>query len=81
PCELPLISAVTSNSLDLTLQAETPVANPPFTTYSIYCTTTGQYVQADGTLNILEVFFDLSAVTDKTGYGRWDGLQNKNVKE
>ena len=67
--ELPLISAVTSNSLDLTLQAETPVVNPPITTYSIYCTTTGQYVQADGTLNILEVFLTKATWGTKTVIG------------
>ena len=43
-------------SLQITLQNETPVANPAITTYSIRCTTTNQYVQADGSLGAIEVF-------------------------
>ncbi len=46
----PLLSNAVGNSLDLTIQAELPVANPSHTEYAIYCETTGQYVQADGSL-------------------------------
>jgi hypothetical protein len=52
---VPTVANATSNTLDLTLVTETPVANPAITTYSIYCTTTAQYVQADGSLGISEV--------------------------
>lgn len=54
--ELPLVDGATSSSVNVTLQAEAPVANPAYTTYSIFCTTTYQYVQADGTLSATEVF-------------------------
>lgn len=53
---LPLLTNAVGTTLDLTLQAETPVANPAITTYSIVCSTTGQFVQADGTLGATEVF-------------------------
>mgnify|MGYP000907460176 FL=1 len=46
----PLLSNAVGNSLDLTIQPELPVANPSHTEYAIYCETTGQYVQADGSL-------------------------------
>ena len=52
----PMINGITSNSLNITLNAETPTENPDITTYSIYCSTTAQYVQANGTLGNIEVF-------------------------
>lgn len=54
--EVPTLSNVTTNSLDLDFVAETPVANPAITTYSIYEENTGLYVQANGTLGATEVF-------------------------
>lgn len=54
--ELPIVNGATANSVNVTLQAETPAANPTYTTYSIFCTTTNQYVQADGSLGSTEVF-------------------------
>ncbi len=53
---VPTVNNIKTNSVDVTLAAETPVANPAITTYSIYCATTSQYVQADGTLGATEVF-------------------------
>lgn len=53
---VPQFSGVTTNSTTMSLIAETPDANPNTTTYSIYCTTTGQYVQANGTLGATEIF-------------------------
>lgn len=53
---LPVLSNPTPYTLDLTLANETPVVNPAITTYSIYCTTTSQYVQANGSLGASEVF-------------------------
>lgn len=57
----PQVSTVTTNSITLTLQAEAPVVNPVTTTYSIYSTTTSQYIQANGTLGATEVFQTRSA--------------------
>lgn len=54
--ELPIVNNETSTTLNITLQAETPVANPNYTTYSIFCPTTNQYVQANGTLGSTEFF-------------------------
>ena len=51
----PTVGNATSTSLDVTISAETPVSNPSYTTYSIFCSTTGQYVQANGTFGS-EVF-------------------------
>ena len=48
--ELPYLSNAVGTSLDLEIQAETPVANPNITEYAIYCETTSQYVQANGYL-------------------------------
>ncbi len=53
---LPQLSNATPTGLSITLPAETPIPNPANTTYSIFCTTTGQYVQANGTLGASEVF-------------------------
>ncbi|MFH0865716.1 MAG: GEVED domain-containing protein, partial [Bacteroidota bacterium] len=63
-CDVPAVPSIvnaTSNTLDLTLIAETPVANPAITTFSIYCTATAEYVQADGTLGATEVYQTKSA--------------------
>lgn len=54
--EVPTTSNVTTNSIDLDIVAETPVANPAITTYSIYDENTGLYVQANGSLGATEVF-------------------------
>lgn len=53
---VPQISMVTTNSLTITIATESPDANPNTTSYSLYCTTTAQYVQANGTLGASEVF-------------------------
>lgn len=53
---LPQLGNATSSSMTVTLIAESPDANPSYTTYSIYCTTTSQYVQANGTLGASEIF-------------------------
>ena len=47
----PTVNNPTSNSLNITLNTELPIANPSYTTYAIYCTTTNQYVQSNGTLS------------------------------
>ncbi|MDP3914232.1 MAG: C10 family peptidase [Bacteroidota bacterium] len=62
----PTVNGATSNSLNLTLNAETPVANPAITTYSIYCTTTSQYLQSNGALGSTEVFQTKSEWGTKT---------------
>jgi GH25 family lysozyme M1 (1,4-beta-N-acetylmuramidase) len=52
-CDEPAIPSVnnsTASSMNVTLNSETPVANPSYTTYAIYCTTTNRYVQSNGTL-------------------------------
>lgn len=54
--EVPLLTHAVGTSLDLALQSEAPVVNPAVTTYSIVCSTTGQFVQADGSLGATEVF-------------------------
>ena len=53
---VPVITNAAGTSLEVTLQNETPAVNPASTEYSIYCTTTSQYVQANGTLGTTEVF-------------------------
>ncbi len=52
----PQLSNATFSSLDLTILPETPDANPAYTEYSIFCTTTAEYVQVNGTLGATEVF-------------------------
>ncbi len=46
----PTVNTPTTTTLNVTLNAETPAANPAITTYSIYCVTTGTYVKAPGAL-------------------------------
>ena len=47
-CDIPNLSVLGSalNSITLQLLHETPVQNPAITTYAIFCTTTGQWVQS-----------------------------------
>lgn len=78
-CDVPAVpqfTAVTTNSLTMNIATEMPDANPGTTTYSIYCTTTSQYVQANGTLGASEIFQTkaawgsllLSGLTASTNY-------------
>lgn len=53
---LPLLSNAQPFSMTLALQPEAPDTNPAYTTYAIYCPTTSQYVQANGTLGATEVY-------------------------
>jgi hypothetical protein len=46
----PTVNTPTATTLNVTINAESPVANPAITTYSIYCVTTGTYVTATGAL-------------------------------
>ena len=57
----PDVGNPTTTSLDVTLVTESPVPNPSSTMYSIRCTTTSTYVQADGSLGGTEVFRTRSA--------------------
>lgn len=63
---IPTISGVTSNSLQITLNAEVPVENSSNTTYSVYCSTTNQYVQKDGSMGVLEFFYQKAQWGTKT---------------
>jgi PKD repeat protein len=65
----PTINGITSNSLNITLNPEIPVANPAITTYSIFCVTTGQYLQTNGELGSTEVFQTKSSWGTKTVTG------------
>jgi hypothetical protein len=52
----PTLSNAQPFTMQLAIAPEAPDTNPAYTTYSIYCTTTSQYVQAGGTLGATEVF-------------------------
>lgn len=52
----PTLSNAQPFTMQLAIAPEVPDTNPAYTTYSIYCTTTSQYVQAGGTLGATEVF-------------------------
>jgi len=62
----PTVTALSTTSLNVTINTETPVANPAITTYAIYCTTTSQYVQADGSLGASAVWQTKAAWGTKT---------------
>jgi RHS repeat-associated protein len=49
----PIVDGVTGTSLNITIGNDN---NPSITTYAIYETTTGQYLQADGTLGATAVY-------------------------
>ncbi len=66
---LPLLANASNNSLTVTLIAESPDPNPAYTTYSIYCTTTSQYVQANGSLGVTEVYQTMSVWSTTTVTG------------
>ncbi|MDZ4845201.1 MAG: T9SS type A sorting domain-containing protein [Chitinophagales bacterium] len=53
---VPQLSNAGTSGMSLALVPESPDPNPSITTYSIYCSTTSQYVQANGTLGASEVF-------------------------
>lgn len=53
---VPQLANATTSGMSVTLIPESPDPNPAITTYSIYCATTSQYVQANGTLGTSEVF-------------------------
>lgn len=52
----PLVNNASPTTLDVALVAESPVANPAITEYSILSSTTGLFVQANGSLGATEVF-------------------------
>lgn len=52
---------VTSTSFEIEIPAETPVANPSYTTYSLFNPALNLYVQANGTLGATEVFQTIAA--------------------
>lgn len=60
---------VTGSSVEVIIPAETPVANPAITTYSLYNETLGLYVQADGSLAVTEVFQTKAAWSTITVFG------------
>jgi PKD repeat protein len=59
-CDEPAAPYVTKGvlpkTLEISLRPEYRVENPSYTTYSIYCISTNQYVQLDGTLGNNQVF-------------------------
>ncbi|MBP7497808.1 MAG: hypothetical protein KA792_09110, partial [Bacteroidales bacterium] len=57
-CDFPQISISnpTGSSLKVNILNETPVANPDYTTYSIYCVTLAKYIQTDGSAGTDEIF-------------------------
>lgn len=65
----PTITTLSTSTLSVAINAETPVANPAMTTYAIYCTTTSQYVQADGSLGAAAVWQTKAAWGTKTVTG------------
>ena len=72
---LPVVNGATSTTLNVTLQVETPVANPANTTYSIYEDNTGLYVQANGTMGATEVFQTKATWGTKTVTGLSNNTQ------
>ncbi|MFN4121879.1 MAG: beta strand repeat-containing protein [Flavobacteriales bacterium] len=56
-----VLSNATPFTMDVSLQPETPTANPATTTYSIFSPATNQFVQADGSLGATEVFQTMAA--------------------
>ncbi len=57
-CDAPVLSVFNpkSHTVDITLLQETPLSNPDYTQYSIYCKTNSRFVQENGTLGLSEVF-------------------------
>ncbi len=80
----PLLSNATSSSITATLQTAAPYANANNATYAIYCVTTGQYVQVNGTLGASAVYQTAAAwgsivitgLTASTNYCFYTAAQN-----
>ena len=69
----PTVGSPTSSTINVTIGASD--GNPSITTYAIYCITTSQYVQADGTLSSTAVFQTATAWGTKTVTGFSSGTQ------
>src|SRR6185295_9916830 len=73
---VPQLSGASSSGMSLALVPESPDPNPSYTTYSIYCSTTSLYLQANGTLGVNEVFqtmtgwgtLNITGLTASTNY-------------
>ena len=61
----PTVNVFGSSSLSITLNTESPVANPSTTTYAIYCTN-GYWVQSNGTLAPGAIYLPKSSWGTKT---------------
>ena len=75
-CDTPALPVVTSagtTSLTVQLVPESPMPNATGTTYAIYCTTTGQYVQPNGTLGANPVWQTMAAWATVTVTGLTTG--------
>ena len=83
---LPVLSNASSSSMNIVLPAESPTPNAAATTYAIYCTSTSQYVQANGTLGASAVYqtrtawgtITLTGLTASTNYCFYSIAQNGN---
>lgn len=83
---LPTLGTPTNTTIPVSITTETPVANPAITTYSIYNATTGQYVQANGSLGATEVFqtksqwgtISVTGLTQNTNYCFYTRAKNND---
>jgi PKD repeat protein len=84
---IPVLSNATSHSLEVRMQTAAPDSNGTGATYAIYCTTTSQYVQANGTLGTNAVYqskatwgstVTVTGLTASTNYCFYVDAQNNN---
>ena len=62
----PILSNATGTTIKISLIPETPVSNPDYTNYGIFCNTTGQYVDSDGFLSSERVMGAISVWNNLT---------------
>ena len=83
---LPTLSNAGASNMTIVIPAESPTPNAAATTYAIYCITTGQYVQANGTLGSSLIYqtrsawgtITLTGLTASTNYCFYSIAQNGN---
>jgi len=70
----PIVTGIDSTSIAVQLVTESPTPNATGTTYAIYCASTSQYIQANGTLGADPVWQSLSTWGTVTITGLTPGL-------
>lgn len=81
-----IILTATNTSISLNIPTESPISNPSYTTYSVFCTTNSLYVQPDGSFGETESFLtraewsevSITDITENETYCFYTRVQNND---